>query len=444
MRHLVDSLVARVRRVIPQGELSRGVLTLVAGTTIAQGLAILNSPILTRLYTPSDLGALAFFTSIISILLTVTCLSYDYAIPLPVAEDDAASVLVLCLLVSTAMTLVVGITLFAIGPALLAAVGAQALTPFLALIVLVQLVGGYGVAFSRWAIRSRQYSVIAGTTVIQSGTLAIGQVALGVVAAGAGGLLVADLISKVGATASLARAVLRDKTTAVRSVTRAGIREAAGRYRRFPILSTPSALVNTLGLQAPTLLMVTLYGTGVGGELFLAQRVAALPSTLVAQSVGQVYFSAAARVAREDPGQLQPLFLRTTRELARGGIVPTLLVMVASPILFVPLFGADWQDAGWYAAILSPMFFLTLVTSPTGATLDVLERQDLHLTRELLRLVLVGGAVVAAAALALPPMGAVIVLSIAGCLTYCMYGFTSWRAIVSHQRRLAASPQEQP
>jgi hypothetical protein len=82
------------------------------------------------------------------------------------------------------------------------------------------------------------------------------------------------------------------------------------------------------------------------------------------------------------------------------------------------------------------MYLLTLVTSPTGATLDVLERQDLHLARELLRLVLVGGAVLIAAAAHLTPAGAVAVLSGAGCAVYCLYGLISWYAIVSQPGRL--------
>jgi O-antigen/teichoic acid export membrane protein len=99
------------------------------------------------------------------------------------------------------------------------------------------------------------------------------------------------------------------------------------------------------------------------------------------------------------------------------------------------VFGEAWRDAGWYTALLTPVYYLTLTTSPTGAKLDVLERQDLHLARELMRLVLVGGAIVLAAALQLPALAAVAVLSAAGCVTYIMYGFISWSAIVSDEHR---------
>ena len=52
------------------------VLTLVSGTTFAQILTILATPILTRLYGPEDFGLLALFLSITGILGTIVCLRY--------------------------------------------------------------------------------------------------------------------------------------------------------------------------------------------------------------------------------------------------------------------------------------------------------------------------------------------------------------------------------
>jgi hypothetical protein len=76
------------------------------------------------------------------------------------------------------------------------------------------------------------------------------------------------------------------------------------------------------------------------------------------------------------------------------------------------------------------------VTSPTGGTLDVLERQDLHLVREVLRLVFVGSAAAISVVTHAPPLLAVAIFSATGCLTYVTYALTSWRAITSHGARL--------
>ncbi|HEX5824809.1 MAG TPA: oligosaccharide flippase family protein [Candidatus Limnocylindrales bacterium] len=426
-----------IRSRLPQGALTRGVLVLMLGTLAAQGLLVLTSPILTRVYEPADLGVLSVYTAILSVLLTITCLSYELAIPLPEDELAAANVLALSLLVDLAMSVVAGLVLVVVGSNLLGAFGAERLAPFAILIAVGQFAGGLLIALTAWAIRARRFQVIAGTQVVQSGSLAGTQISLGLVGLGPVGLVIADVVSRAVAAATVGQSAWRTHSGFLRRATFRGVAEVASRYRRFPVLSTPSALLNTLGLQAPSLLVVSLYGAGVGGQLFLAQRIAAIPVTLLARSVGQVYQSEAARLVREDPTRMRPLFLRTTRSLMRSGAIPALLLAVAAPVLFGPVFGEEWREAGWYTAFLTPVYYLTLTTSPTGATLDVLERQDLHLVRETMRLVLVGGAVVLAAAIHLPALGAIAVLSVAGCLTYLMYGLISWWAIVDAERRQA-------
>ena len=78
---------------------SRDILTLVTGTTIAQIITILASPVITRLYGPEAFGLLAIFTSITSIISVIICLRYEPAIMLPKSDEEAANVFGLCILI---------------------------------------------------------------------------------------------------------------------------------------------------------------------------------------------------------------------------------------------------------------------------------------------------------------------------------------------------------
>ena len=69
------------------------VLKLVSGTTLAQAIGILITPILTRLYAPEAFGTLALFTSITSILSVIACMRYELAIMLPESDEEAANLL---------------------------------------------------------------------------------------------------------------------------------------------------------------------------------------------------------------------------------------------------------------------------------------------------------------------------------------------------------------
>jgi O-antigen/teichoic acid export membrane protein len=178
-------------------------------------------------------------------------------------------------------------------------------------------------------------------------------------------------------------------------------------------------------------MLIAMFGPNLGGQFALADRVIALPVTLLASSVGNAYYAQAARVAREPSPELRNLFVRTTRFLAAVALVPVGLSMLLAPHLFGFVFGDDWAQAGVFVAIMAPWYGVVFVTNPTGATLDVLERQDLHLMRELLRLGFIGAIPLIAYFLHVSPVGVVASVSVAGCATYIVYGWLSWRAITT-------------
>jgi O-antigen/teichoic acid export membrane protein len=424
-----------LRRLRPRGEFSRSVLTIAAGTGIAQIIVIASSPILTRLYTPANYGVFAVATAMITILVSVTCLRYEYAVFLPEADETAANVVALAFLVNLGMCLASFVFLGIAGASLLTLLGAAALGPYVLLVTLSQFGGGAGSTLVSWAVRTKTFSEIAAFRLNQAVALVTVQVGLGVVGLGTAGLLFGDVAGRISGSSRLARSAWQRNADAFRRISRPGIIAAARRYRWFPIFSSPSALLSTLGAQMPLLSVVAFYGAAAGGRYALADRGCSIPLTLVAGAVGQVYLAEAARNAREQPAAVRRLFLRTTRSLALMGIGPAILLAVLAPLLAGPVFGANWSETGLFVAILAPMYFVAFVTAATGETLYVVERLDLQLVREVVRVALIGGAVPLAAVSGLSATGAVAVVSAAGCLTYVLYGLISWYAIVAAPRR---------
>lgn len=428
-----------VREFLRKDEFRRGAITLVGGASLGQAIVVLSSPILTRLYLPSEFGAFAVALSIMSVLITIACLRYEFAIPLPKDDQEAANVLALSVLMTILTSVMAGAFLIVAGSWFVDVLGAPALGPFVLLFAVGQCAGGIVSVFTMWAIRTGAYAEIAANRLTQSGALVTAQVGLGLAGAGAPGLLVGAVAGYLAGSTRLGRAAWRTHAPFFRRVSWTGIVTAAKRYRRFPIFSSWSALINTLGEQVPLVVFVAVYGTAVGGEFALAQRVVALPVSLVAGAVGQAYFSEAARRTREDPGTLEAFFIATTRRMTTIAIAPAIALAILAPILAGPIFGDAWTAAGPMIAILTPMYCMQLIAASTGSTLDVLERQDLHLFRELVRLFIVGGSLLWAVQVGLTPTGFAIVISAAGCLTYAIYLLISWRAIVLHRTAMRAA-----
>lgn len=425
----------RGRTALPQGGILRATMTIVAGAGAAQLIVIASSPVLTRLYSPADYGIYSVATSIL-ILSWVTCLRYEFAIPLPKDDLVAANLVGLSLLANVGMSVATGVVLLLLGPWLLGLFGASALSPYIVLLALAQFGHGVASVFINWAVRTKNFGEIGVNRLTGSGALVAVQVGLGFVGFGALGLVLGAVAGNIAGSPRLAHAAWRTHAAAFRRVTWAGIATVANRYRRFPIFSSGSALLGNLGLRAPLLLLVAFYGTEAGGQYALAERVCYLPLTLIAGAVGQVFMADGARLAREQPGELRRFFRKTTLSLALLAIGPAVIIAVAAPLLAGSVFGEKWTEAGLLIAILVPMFYVAFIFTSTGDVLYVVERQGLHLVREVLRLGFLGGSIALAAAMDLSTFAAVGLLSAAGCVMYLLYGLISWRAIVTHRPQL--------
>jgi O-antigen/teichoic acid export membrane protein len=326
--------------------------------------------------------------------------------------------------------------------------GASVIGPAIVLLALAQFGAGIVSAFINWAVRTKSFGEIALNRLTQSAVLIAVQIGLGVVGFGAVGLVLGAVAGSIAGSTRLARVAWQRHAATFRQVSWSGMARVASRYRRFPIFSSGAALIANLGLRAPLLLLVALFGPVVGGQYALAERVCYLPVTLIAGAVGhQVFIADSARLAREDPNELRQRFYQTTLSLAVLAIVPAILVAVAAPLLAGPVFGDEWREAGVLVAILVPMFYAAFVFTSTGDVLYVVERQALHLVREILRLGFLCGSLVLAALLHLPAIAAVALLSASGCVLYVIYGMISWRAIAtyrSHPHPYGEAPDPPP
>ena len=402
------------------------------GTAVAQGMLVLASPLLTRLYTPADFGVLAVYMSLLALMVILASLRYECALPIPEDEGEAADLLAVCLLLVTLTSGLSSLLLYALRRRVLGWMGEPGLAPFLWLVpVGVAGVGFYQV-FICWAIRKGGYARIARTKVTQSLTQLALQVGLGALGKGPVGLLVGHAAGRTNGTRTLAMLDWRRDWARLRQVSPAGMWRVMVRFRRFPAMSSASALMNTCNLRVPALLLAIYFGPSVAGCFALAQRVFALPSSVIGESVAQVYFGEFAGMARRDTRGLMGLFRGTVRRMFLLGLPLMLLTMAAGWFLFPLVFGERWREAGIFTVAIAPMALAQFSAACADSTLLVLERQDLAFYREALRSGLLLGGIVAAWLLKWEPRPAIFLFGATGTLAYVVYGLITWYAIRRH------------
>ncbi|MGO9206734.1 MAG: oligosaccharide flippase family protein [Candidatus Limnocylindrales bacterium] len=341
-------------------------------TAIGQGAAVVAAPVLARLYDPQAFGLFSLYAAVLSVLVAMASLRFDFAIPIAADPIEAIHLLALSVLLAFVTSIALGLVLLAWGLQLSAAVGATLLARFLWLLPVALLAASFAQALASWAVYTRSFPALGRMRAMNGLAQAGWQAALGVVHAGPLGLLLGDLAGDAFGMEQLFRSLL----TALRSTQLSLGTMARCAHERwgFARVMTAASLLNALSLQVPFLLIPTFFGLQSSGQYFLAYRVLVLPSSLVAAAVSQVFFGEAS-FRRADPHRLHDLAHNAAVCLFVFSIPTYAVVMVGGPTLIEVVFGHRWALAGHYAQIMSPWLMLWSVASPVS-TLVLVGRRE--------------------------------------------------------------------
>src|ERR1700689_4427028 len=86
----MGSLAGRISEKFAKGRFSHHVAVLGGGTALAQGFTLLFAPILTRLYTPDDVGRMGLYLAFAGFAGVAASLRYEVAIVSAVDDREAA------------------------------------------------------------------------------------------------------------------------------------------------------------------------------------------------------------------------------------------------------------------------------------------------------------------------------------------------------------------
>lgn len=373
------------------------VTKIVSGAGVGQVAVLLASPLLTRLYAPEDFGVLAIYVSMFSLVVVFAGLRFEGAIPLPEEDSDGLALLVLAVGSILAVCVVLAIIARTFGAEIGGLVNAPDLGSHLWLVPLAVLAAGIYQVLSFWAIRMSAFHAIARTKLHQGLGMAVTQSVLGLVIRGPLGLLLGDVVGRaIGITTLVRHSMKTTDWKAVRALRLARLSEVAKRFKRFPLISAPSRMINAAGLDLPPIMLAAFFGTEVAGWFLLTQRLVGAPASLIGQAVAQVYLGEAATLVRQAEAGVRPLFFRTVKMLLLVGAPPILLLMLLGPWAFSVVFGTEWVVSGQYVRLTALMFLAQFVVVPVSETLNILERQDLQLWWDIGRLFASLGAILVA------------------------------------------------
>ena len=349
----------------------RPIALLLSGTAAAQFIPLLSMPVLTRLYSPADYGALALATSIVTVVFLIATGTLDLAINLPREAEEAEN---LFLIVLGSATLCA--TLLALSGLTERLVFGHTGHRLWYVPVALWLTVAFQTS-SAWLNRVAAFRHLARARLVLALATTLGSLGFGWWLGGELGLFLGQLTGLVCGTAVALSAAEFWALRKRRTLDWVAIKATVHTHRNQPLWQLPSALVNTVANQIPLWFLQRLFGPSVLGQYVLMNRVLSAPTSLISASVGEVFRQRAATEWHETGA-----CLKTFNQFARGlGLVcvPVGLALIAfGPAAFELIFGIQWRQAGEFARLLGALFILHWAVNPLTYVLILSGRQKLN------------------------------------------------------------------
>lgn len=349
---------------------------MILSSGIAQVILIITTPIITRLYSPTEFGEFTIFSNIAMILIPIINARYDLLI-VNTKNDRSANILSQISFLISLLILLILIPIFAISAWLYP----NFILDFIFIIIMLFLVSLTNI-FTNYLNKERKYKVLSLINVFRAGSMALLQIIFGLLALGSLGLIIGFSLSYI-AGITLGYKTFKKHFNIVRDKeeTKALFLENKNQL----VYSTPSILLNSLSFSVVVFFIGILYTNTEVGIYGMAIRVLGIPVTIISLGLSKIFMQQANDYYIEH-GNFRNLLLKFS------------ILVIVSIILYVPLYlfseelvnillGHSWVDAITVIKIVIPLFVIRLIVSTVSLSVIVLQKQQLELILQALFLI---------------------------------------------------------
>lgn len=341
------------------------------GTVIAQVFSVLISPILTRIYTPEEMGDLNIYLRAVGFLSAVATARYELSLPLPKKEEHAYLLYRLSIRISIYVLLgscFLFFVYFLFTKFDIKTVNLAVFTLISSVFLVLINLG------TNWAIRKKQFKKISTSRMLNSISSNLLRWLFGVMGMGSFGLLIASLVGYVLSSLTFFKEWFKiDKAN--RSFRSDGkTKVLMNTYREFPAINLPHVMVDLGKDLLLAFFMVFFFSKDVFGWYSHSYAILQMPISIIGISIGQVFFNRAAEIVNNG-GSTLGLLKKTIGVLFAISIIPfTVLFFFGTP-MFSFVFGKEWAQAGHFSEIMSIWFFMNFLNSVISTLPTILHRQ---------------------------------------------------------------------
>jgi O-antigen/teichoic acid export membrane protein len=389
----------------------KNIRLLATGTIGAQAIIFLTTPFIFRLYSTADLDALSGFSSLFFSAVAVMALRYEQAIPLVKSDSEAMGLLKLCIYIAAATASILGIGFFLFRGIIGQWLNQPIITNHPWLLPLSLFGGSLYLSCTLFFTRMREFQVTARTTILQAFAMVTVQLAGTLAAPQLKGLLLCLGLAAGRSMGFLSFwRILKGSPAYNERPTWKKYKAQMVRFKSFALINSPSSAINSLSLQLPALLLLSLYPLGAATAFYAAIRILGLPMTLLGSAISQADQGEAAKTLSAGGSELHQLFRYTAKRLTTLAIIAC--AIGSTGVLWLPQFlGDNVGNGGLWMTILAPALAVGVIQSPLSATISLTENHGAQLKLDCARLFCTAGSFLVSYWMNWPPTVAVALYS---------------------------------
>ncbi len=349
----------------------RSITVLMSGTIAAQVIGYLVSPVITRIYTPEEMGELGLYMRIVGFLSAVVTARFELSLLLPKHEGHAFLLYKLAIRIMIITSLVMILFLFIY---YLFTIDQNSDTIIFALIALSSTIMVALINLgTNWSIRNDKFKQISLQRFINSSSSNGLKVVFGYLSFGSTGLLVASLIGYILSSFTYIRDYLFLATKKYKNYSVKKIRVLGMEHKQFPFVNLPHVLTDLGRDVLVGTIIVGLYSKETFGYFSLSYTMLKLPLVVIGASIGQVLYQKCTKLVNDNT-PIYPFVKKAVLLLMSLSIVPFIIIFFFGEPLFVFVFGDQWATSGEYAQIMSVWLMMNFVISPLSGLPLILNR----------------------------------------------------------------------
>lgn len=343
------------------------------GTSVAQLLGMILTPVLYRLYEPESFGVFALFTATSSVLGTFSTFQYLQLVLLEKNKESAINALWLCRLINIVFSFVIFLSIIFLPSVIDNFITNEILLKWLWLLPLIIFLTGQNEIFSIWANRYKEFNVIVENVIIVAVVTPLVSISLAYVFSNETGLFLGLILGQISSLLVLSFRLKGKYNLSLNNINLRTIKNLAVKNKKFPIFLMPTEIINRFNNNLPVFLISNFFDTITVGLYSLSIKMLEIPLRFIGNAIGGVFKQRASQ-DYHILGNCNSIFLKTSLTLLFISALPVLIIGIFAPEIFEFIFGSKWVKAGLYSQLLIPMVFLKLIVSSVSYVFYIYEK----------------------------------------------------------------------